>query len=408
MRPAMRLLLAATLALLAAVAVPCQGKNVLMYGNSFSFFNSGVGLGLRRVAEAAGHPTPNVYERFAAGQTLTYHATDPGQVAAINNSLPPGQQWDVVVMQGHSLEATATLGNPTQFRSRAVGIASSVRNHSPSARAVLYQTWSRARGHFFYPTTYPDPMAMHAEIRGSYRLAADDIDAAHGAGSARLARVGDGLALLEFDHNVYAPDLYHPGPAMTLLASMCLFTSIYDERACDIQANLASGSALANYLAAIGLGAADWHAMAAIADRCADPSLRPFPGSGDQLLLESGSPPGATNACGYVEIGVGSNLVLQLSTPNDVYNGVPSWLVATVFANGAPPTASPTLPELHVDPGNLLILQTAPSASITIFASLPLSLPGLSVLVQGVAFAPSSETGNAQLATTDGHVLKFY
>ena len=65
------------------------------------------------------------------------------------------------------------------------------------------------------------------------------------------------------------------------------------------------------------------------------------------------------------------------------------------------------IPELHGDPANMLILQLTPSLPVTVFTQAPVSLPGLSVLIQGVAFAPSTETGNANLTTTDGHVLVF-
>ena len=402
-----RLTLVVAISLLAASSVLAQGKNVLMYGNSFSNYNGGVGVGLRRIAEEAGHPTPNVYERFATGQGLSYHATDPVQVGAITSSLPPGQEWDVVVMQGQSLEATNTLGNPQAFRNDAVTIANNVRSHSPNATSVLHQTWSRAQGHFFYLGTFTGPLAMHQEIRDSYKLAAMDIEAAHGAGAAALARAGDTVALLEFEPSLYASDLFHPGPKTTLLASMCLYTSIYRQRICDIQANLSYGSPLMAWLSNIGLSAADWRAMSGIADRCADPSLRPFPGSGDQLLLESGSPPGPTNACGQVNIGLGDYLVLQVTSRNGVYDQKSALLVGTVFVNGAPPPPVVTTPELHGDPANMLILQSTPSLPVTVFTQVPLSLPGLSVLIQGIAFAPSTETGNAKLTTTDGHVLVF-
>ncbi|MCK5941010.1 MAG: hypothetical protein KAI24_03490, partial [Planctomycetes bacterium] len=94
--------------LLLAAAASGQSKNILMYGNSFSMGHGGVHQGLARIATATGHATPNVVARFFGGQTLTFHATDPAQVAAITNSLGPNESWDVVVIQGHSIEATAT------------------------------------------------------------------------------------------------------------------------------------------------------------------------------------------------------------------------------------------------------------------------------------------------------------
>jgi hypothetical protein len=38
---------------------------------------------------------------------------------------------------------------------------------------------------------------------------------------------------------------------------------------------------------------------------------------------------------------------------------------------------------------------------------LPFTLPGAAALVQGIAFAPSSATGNPSFATTDGCLLLF-
>ncbi|MGC6487858.1 MAG: hypothetical protein ACON4Z_09460 [Planctomycetota bacterium] len=399
--------LTTAVSLLFTACLAAQGKNVLMYGNSFLNYNAGAGVGLRKIAEEAGFATPNVYERFVSSTNLAYHASDPVQVGTITGALPAGQQWDAVVMQGQSLEATNTLGNPQQFRSSAVAITANVLAHSPNAKAVLAQTWARGQGHHLYLGTFANALTMHGQIHDNYALAAQDIDAAFGAGTAQVARAGDGVALQEFTPAAYAPDLFHPGPRTTLLTSMCLFTSIYQQRICDIQANVTFGSPLWGWLNFIGLSAADWDAMAALADRCADPSLRPFPGSGDQLLLESGSPPGPTNACGHVAIGAGDFLVLQLTSKNGVYDQVPAVLLATAFVNGAPPSPFPTIPELHVDLANMFLLQSTPAPPATIFTVVPFSLPGLSLLVQAVAFAPSAVTGNAGLTTTDGHVIEF-
>jgi AcrR family transcriptional regulator len=400
-----RITIAVSLVFSACLAA--QGKNVLMYGNSFLNYNAGAGVGLRKIAEEAGFATPNVYERFVSSSGLAFHATDPVQVGTITNTLPAGQQWDAVVMQGQSLEATNTLGNPQLFRSSAVAITANVLNHSPNAKAVLAQTWARGQGHHLYLGTFASALTMHGEIHDNYHLAAQDIDAAFGAGTAKVARAGDGVALQEFTPAAYATDLFHPGPRTTLLTSMCLFTSIYEQRICDISANLSFGSPLWGWLNFIGLSAADWDAMAAIADRCADPSLRPFPGSGDQLLLESGNPPGPTNACGHVAVGAGDYLVLQLTSRNGVYDQAPAVLLATAFVNGAPPSPFPSLPELHVDPTNMFVLQSTPSPPATIFTVVPFSLPGLSLLVQAVAFAPSTASGHPGLTTTEGHVIEF-
>ena len=386
-----------------------QGKNLLFYGNSYSSRNGSVADMVMRIAAQAGKPSPTIVKRFAGGQSLNHHATNSGQVAAISNSLPGNQEWDCVVMQGQSLEATQAQGNPTQFRARAQTIVGNVRSHSPAVKAVLYQTWARALGHHYYPATFASPLSMHNEIRTNYRLATDDINTLFGSGTACNAAVGDGVALLEWDPAFYDQDLFHPASTMTLLASMCLYTAIYEEPVCGIPISFQQGGALVNWMTFVGLNENNWHAMAAIADRCADPALRPFAGSGDHLLLESGSLPGRVNACSNIPISQGQLLLLQLSSRNGIYDSSPSLLLVNVFLNGSPPTPSITWPELQIDTGTMLILSSTNDLASphNFIIGLPFSFPGASVLVQGLAWGPSSETGNTQFTTTDAHVLEF-
>lgn len=411
MRAAIRFAVLSLCAALLAGAVVAQGvgKNILFYGNSYSSRNGGVGDLVRLLAIEAGLPAPTIVKRYVSSADLQYHATNATQLAAITTALPAGQRWDVVVMQGQSLEATAASGDPALFRASALQILGNVRNHSPLAKAVLYQTWARAVGHFLYPGTFATPRAMHDEIRGNYLAARSDLVAAYGAGAAINAGVGDGVALLGWQPSYYDPDLFHPLPPMTLLAGMCLFTSIYNVRVCPLAPNLAGSGALAAWLAGLGVTQADWDQMAGLADLCAARSVRPFPGSSDYLTLESGVAPGNVSACGARNVGVGSLLTLQMRSRNGVFDNAPGWLLVNVFPVGAPPLPSPTWPELRIDVGSMLVLLQAPSLQQPLGLALPLpfSFPGAAVLAQGIAFAPSSATGNPSFATTEGCVLVF-
>ena len=67
------------LALALASAATAQSKNLLFYGNSFSFFNGGVAPLMQLIAIEAEPPSPTIVQRLAAGQDLQNHATDPGQ-----------------------------------------------------------------------------------------------------------------------------------------------------------------------------------------------------------------------------------------------------------------------------------------------------------------------------------------
>jgi len=401
---------AATAILLLVPVLHAQGKNLLFYGNSFSFFNGGVAQIVRTIAVEAGYPAPTYQERLVAGQDLHFHATDPAQVAAIGNFLPPGQTWDIVIMQGISTEATQILGHPAQFVADAIMILGNVRNHSPAATGVMYQTWARAQGHSFYPTYFPSPLAMHDEVRTNYRQAIPAIEAVFGAGAAVNSAAGDCAALLEFDPAIYFTDLHHPARELTVLASMCLFTSIYSRLTCDIMPDFSLPSPLGALLNSYGLNGHDWQRLAGIADCCAARALRMYPGSGDQLLLETGTQPGLLSACPRSSMTIGNLVQVRVSSRNGVYDNAPVWLLVNLFPTGQPPVPIVPFREIAVDLGTMSVLLTAPALGnpLTLAMQLPFTAPGVSIMVQGLTWAPSTETGNLLFTTTEGHEFVFH
>ncbi len=400
---------AAIAILLLASALHAQGKNLLFYGNSFSYFNGGVAQLVRAIAIEAGFPAPTYQERLFAGQDLHFHATDPGQVAAISNFLPPGQTWDTVIMQGISTEATQALGHPVQFVADAILILGNVRNHSPAAKGVMYQTWARAQGHSYYPSIFPSPLAMHNEVRTNYRNAIPALEAVYGTGAAVNSAAGDCAALFEFDPAIYYIDLHHPRKELTVMASMCLFTSIYSRLVCDITPNLSQPSPLGALLNNYGLNGADWSRLAGIADCCAAPALRMYPGSGDEFLLETGTQPGLLTACPHKTMTIGSLVQVRISSRNGVYNTAPAFLLADLFPTGQPPVPLVFFPEIAVDLGTMAVLLAAPDLGnpLTLSVQMSFTVPGASIMVQGLAWAPSAETGNPLFTTTDGHEFVF-
>ncbi|MFO1077152.1 MAG: hypothetical protein U1E73_05445 [Planctomycetota bacterium] len=402
--------LSAIVVLLLPTAVCAQGKNLLYYGNSLSFFNGGVARIVQGIAVDAGFPAPVYQERLVAGQDLHFHATDPAQVAAIGNFLPAGQTWDVVVVQGLSTEATAALGHPAQFVADAVAILGNVRAHSPAATAVAFQTYARGQGHSYYPGTFANPLAMHGEVRTNYRSAVAALVAAYGPGAAVNSAVGDCAALFEFDPSVYNVDLQHPANSLTVMSAMCLFSSIYSRRACDVTPNFAGASPLAAILTSFGMNLATWQQLAGVADRCAAPTLRRYPGSGDNLLLETDSQPGQLTACPVNSMTTGTVIEARLTSLNGVCDGVWGWLLADVFATGQPPAPLALYPEIRVDVQSMVVLQTAPNLlnPLTLSVQMPFTLPGASILVQGIAWHASSETGNSLFMTTDAHEFVFH
>jgi len=408
LRSLLPLLLASTLT---TTGLSAQGKNMLFYGNSYTYYSWGYGVpelvGL--IAEAAGHPSPNIVQALIGGSNLQIHATDPAQVAAITTSLPAGQTWDHVIMQENSLGATPHFGfSPTVFRNSALTIMTNVRNHSPAASAVMYQTWARAWGHMYYPAPWTDPMDMHNMVRGNYDLAVADLNAAFGAGAATKAAVGDAVALLEWDPLWYHPDKSHPGPSMTMLAAMCIYTSIYNQPVCDVDPNFPN-SALALALAPHNITESIWNLFAGLADRSAPPSNRRYPGSGDHLLMLSATGSDPLGACPVRHVTTGTQVQLQIMPVNGVYNSSIGTFFVDFMLTGSPPGPSITYPELQV---NLAGAIYAPLQSLSnpygLTFQMPFTLPGGSFLVQGVSLQGSTETGNTLFTTTDAHELIFF
>ncbi|MEZ6035861.1 MAG: hypothetical protein R3F29_00170 [Planctomycetota bacterium] len=402
-------LLALTLAPLAAA----QGKNLLFYGNSFTYYVWGYGVPevVAQLAVAAGHPAPFLRTSYSGGGILPDYATQPFHTDAITTSLPPGATWDHVVMQGHMMEATGEQGyDPADFRSAALQILANVRAHSPAAGAVMFQTWACAWGQFYYPVPWPTPLQMHDEVRGNYRLAMADFDLAHGVGAARLAAVGDAVALLGWDPVWYEPDLFHPNPAMVLLAAMCIYTSIYEEPVCTIEPSFQPPDALATLLQSQGVGEAEWRVLTGIADRCAAPQNRRYPGSGDHLLLESSTDGGVPTACADKPLTLGSLLQLRMRSLNGRFDAAPCLIVFDPFVTGLPTGPSTQWPEVASPTGGAMLLLSAAdlTAPLGLTLPMPLTLPGISVRVQGIALQASAETGNPLLTATDAHELIFW
>lgn len=400
------------LSLLMASAICAQGKNMLFYGNSFTYYSWGFGVPelVRLIATEAGQPTPTIVQALIGGATLGDHATNPAQVAIISNALPAGQTWDHVIMQGRTPEATTGGGfSPIVFRNNAVAITGNVRSHSPLASAIMYQTWAVAWGHMYYPVPWTVPLEMHDEVRAGYRLAASDINATFGSGAGYVAPVGDAVALLEFDPAWYEPDKAHPSPAMVLLAAMGLYTTIYGGAVCTIDPDFTPGSPLAQALSPFGLGVADWDFLAGISDRVADASVRRYPGSNDHLLLETATGNGAVTACPTKQLTLGTQVQIRLRSMNGVYDNAMGVLMVDFFVTGSPPAPWALYPEIQVALGGAILSPTVLLGStLSTSFQMPITLPGGSFRVQGLAFQASLESGNALFTTTDAHELVMF
>ena len=250
--------------------------NLLFYGNSFTNGaggNRAVPFLVRAIAAAAGQPTPNVEHAAVPGVMMGYHRT--GNTAVIADPLDfvetPWFQWDAVVLQGFSTEATH-IGNVAQFRADTVGVYNNVRAHSPNVRPILFQTWARSPGHDLYPATFANASAMQAEVRAGYVLARADLATA-AVGHCLppppplIAGVGDAFERANWA-NLYDADLYHANSRGSLLAALTIYRTLYDDDTADIN--------LTPVLQTLGLTQSDAAQLTGIVDRT---TVNPEPGT---------------------------------------------------------------------------------------------------------------------------------
>jgi len=171
------------------------GINILFYGNSFTLGSGStrsVDALVNDIALAAGQADPYTLSAAVSGQSLSYHLAY--NTAVISSGLPAGQTWDYVVLQDYSTQPTH-LGSVAVHRADFAAMYQTVAAHSPDVKVIGFETWARAPGHSFYTGATPSfpggPAQMQAELREGYALSTADVNALAGAGTSRVAPVGD-------------------------------------------------------------------------------------------------------------------------------------------------------------------------------------------------------------------------
>lgn len=214
-------------------SAPGQGLNLLYYGNSYTYGYGSTRSVPQMVADIAGtvgHPAPHSVSATVGSASLWQHNLQ--NTAVISAGLPAGQQWDRVIMQDQSLICTI-FGAVALHRQAYVELFGKVRQHSPNARAVGYQTWSRAPDHPYFTspqTLFPGGAAeMTAQIKNGYDLSTLDAIAAYGEGTSKVARVGEAWQAANWDR-LFIDDQSHAQNRGSLLAAMVIYSTIYDDK----------------------------------------------------------------------------------------------------------------------------------------------------------------------------------
>ncbi|OHD69239.1 MAG: hypothetical protein A2V99_08430 [Spirochaetes bacterium RBG_16_67_19] len=218
-------LLAALFAAGAAGAQPAATQ-VLFIGNSITNHNRMPSL----LAELAGNE--GVVPRLEIKDETLALARFRDQLLRDSSWSPLGAirrgQWDIVILQGHSLEPLDDLEG---FLLGAGRLADEVR--AAGAEPLFLQTYSFPVDSAVYQEGWSggSPAAMLAKIADAYRLAAE-------RARARVVPIGEAFQLVSALHpeiGLYSPDRVHPSICGSFLMASMLFTVLTgkDPRSCS-------------------------------------------------------------------------------------------------------------------------------------------------------------------------------
>jgi len=213
--------------------LPPTPTRVLFVGNSFTFTAS-MPRTFERLVEASGFPVPEVGVRAIGGQSLEGHR---GDAAADGAPSVVGEGWDVVILQELSTRPTDAIGDPDQFKEDATWFHDLALTAQPDAQVILYETFARRAGHFYYPATFTDPADMQAQLRFHYDDCADGYIPMHSTVVMErpviVARVGDAwerVLMAGEPPRLHGDDDYHPNENGAYLSALVFFGTIYGRR----------------------------------------------------------------------------------------------------------------------------------------------------------------------------------
>ncbi len=180
---------------------------VLFVGNSFTYYNNGLQSHFRKLAWSSGLLTPdNSRARIMtiSGGHLPEHAGGFKKVMS-------GDDWDVVVMQGHSL---GPISDDTAAAFRKAARKFSRIAKKQGTRPVFFMTWA-----------YAGKPEMTVQLDKAYTAIGEELDA-------QVVPVGLAFAKVVADRSDIAlttDDTRHPTLAGTYLAACTFFAALYQQ-----------------------------------------------------------------------------------------------------------------------------------------------------------------------------------
>lgn len=213
---------------------------VLFVGNSFTYYNNSLHQHYRMLTWSSGLLTAqNSRSRIKtiSGGHLPEHAGGFEHVLA-------GDDWDVVVMQGHSL-GPISEDTAEPFRQAARKFAGIAREQG--TRPVFFMTWA-----------YTGKPEMTAQLDKAYTDIGRELDA-------QVVPVGLAFAMVTAerpDIDVRIADARHPSLAGTYLAACTFFAALYQQSPEGLDYDAGLGDETASYLQRVA-----WQTVQAYADR---------------------------------------------------------------------------------------------------------------------------------------------
>lgn len=211
------------LLLLALPLVAADPGKVLFIGNSYTGANN-LPKVYAEIAKSAGRPVDTVRSSTPGGRTLKQHL----DIKSTSDLIAEGG-WDLVVLQGQSQEAALSETSQTirtDFLEGGQALIAKVREKSPKARIVLYQTWARHADLWVAEKTRPTAIALGAnpgEMQARTRKWYAELAKSAGA---ELAPVGDAWELNYASKDslrLHSADNSHPSFPGTYLAALVIF-----------------------------------------------------------------------------------------------------------------------------------------------------------------------------------------
>jgi len=200
--------------------------NVLFVGNSFTYYNNSIHSHYRKLARAAGVFT----NEESRARIMTISGGHLPEHAGGFEKMVASEDWDVVIMQGHSLGPISekTAG---PFREAAREFSDIARKHG--VRPVFFMTWA-----------YTGKPEMTAKLDKAYSDVGRDL-------GAEVVPVGLAFARVTAERPELAlriADARHPSLAGTYLAACTFFAALHGQSPQGISYNAGLGAATAEYL----------------------------------------------------------------------------------------------------------------------------------------------------------------